>query len=181
MGRTGLRVSMMLAAAVCLPSLAAAQMPTLQDIQVADIETMKGKFVGLAQEFTEAQYDWRPMEGVRSVRDVLALMITETHMFPMNWGVQPPAGSASGFGPEMQRAAALSRAQMITELGTGFDHLIASVRRMSSADLMAESTYFGRQMSRQANVMTAVNDMHEHLGQLIAYARANHVVPPWSR
>jgi hypothetical protein len=24
-------------------------------------------------------------------------------------------------------------------------------------------------------------DMHEHLGQLIAYARTNHVVPPWSR
>jgi hypothetical protein len=23
-------------------------------------------------------------------------------------------------------------------------------------------------------------DMHEHLGQLIAYARMNNVVPPWS-
>jgi hypothetical protein len=24
-------------------------------------------------------------------------------------------------------------------------------------------------------------DMHEHLGQLIAYARMNNVVPPWSK
>ena len=24
-------------------------------------------------------------------------------------------------------------------------------------------------------------DMHEHLGQLIAYARTNQIVPPWSR
>jgi hypothetical protein len=29
--------------------------------------------------------------------------------------------------------------------------------------------------------MTAMADMHEHLGQLIAYARTNQVVPPWSR
>jgi len=26
-----------------------------------------------------------------------------------------------------------------------------------------------------------IRTMHEHLGQLIAYARTNHVVPPWSR
>ena len=24
-------------------------------------------------------------------------------------------------------------------------------------------------------------DLHEHLGQLIAYARMNNVVPPWSK
>ena len=35
-------------------------------------------------------------------------------------------------------------------------------------------------MTIDANIMTAMADMHEHLGQLIAYARTNHVVPPWS-
>jgi uncharacterized damage-inducible protein DinB len=25
------------------------------------------------------------------------------------------------------------------------------------------------------------NHMHEHLGQSIAYARTNHVTPPWSK
>jgi hypothetical protein len=30
------------------------------------------------------------------------------------------------------------------------------------------------------SVATAMADMHEHLGQLIAYARSNHGVPPWS-
>jgi len=181
MRRTLRSTPLAILAALALPALASAQMASLQDVQVADIETMKGKFVGLAQEFTEAQYDWRPMEGVRSVKDVLALIIAECHIFPMNWGVQPPAGAASGFGPEMQRANALSRQQIIAQLGTAFDHLAASVRGLSSSDLMAESTYFGRQMSRQSNVMTAMADMHEHLGQLIAYARANEVVPPWSR
>ena len=26
-----------------------------------------------------------------------------------------------------------------------------------------------------------VTHMHEHLGQVIAYSRANEIVPPWSR
>ncbi len=36
-------------------------------------------------------------------------------------------------------------------------------------------------MPIHANVLISMADMHEHLGQLIAYARTNHVVPPWSR
>jgi hypothetical protein len=32
------------------------------------------------------------------------------------------------------------------------------------------------------DILLAVGgDMHEHLGQLIAYARMNHIVPPWSK
>ena len=46
---------------------------------------------------------------------------------------------------------------------------------------MADGEYFGTPMPVHASVATAMADMHEHLGQLIAYARTNHVVPPWSR
>jgi hypothetical protein len=28
--------------------------------------------------------------------------------------------------------------------------------------------------------MTVMADQHEHLGQLIAYARMNQIIPPWS-
>ena len=98
MARNGFRVSVVMAAAIFIASPMAAQTPSLQDSQVSDIETMKDKFVGLAQAFDEAQYDWRPMEGVRSVRDVLGLIIAECHVFPVAWGHEPPAGAASGFG-----------------------------------------------------------------------------------
>jgi hypothetical protein len=30
-------------------------------------------------------------------------------------------------------------------------------------------------------VLLVAGDMHEHLGQLIAYARMNQIVPPWSQ
>ena len=181
MSKNGLLVSMVVAAAFYLPSPTAAQVPSLQDSQVADIETMKDKFIGLAQEFYPSQYDWRPMEGVRSVRDVLGLIIAECHVFPMAWGHEPPAGAASGFVPELQRASALTRTEIISELDSAFDHLIGIVRGMDETERMSDSDYFGRPMKIHANILISMGDMHEHLGQLIAYARTNHVVPPWSR
>ena len=181
MRRNGLRVSMVMAAAICVPLPAAAQMPSLQESQVADIETMKDKFIGLAQAFDESQYDWRPMVGVRSVRDVLGLIIAECHVFPTAWGHESPAGAASGFGPELRRASALTRTEIVRELDSAFDHLIGIVRGMDEAERMADSDYFGRPMKIHANILISMGDMHEHLGQLIAYARTNEVVPPWSR
>jgi len=34
---------------------------------VGDLETLRGKFVGLAEAFPQDKYTWRPMDGVRSV------------------------------------------------------------------------------------------------------------------
>ncbi|MDP6372106.1 MAG: hypothetical protein QF634_06315 [Vicinamibacterales bacterium] len=40
---------------------------------------------------------------------------------------------------------------------------------------------FGSERTVQASLFMIVGDMHEHLGQAIAYARSNEVVPPWSQ
>ena len=181
MRRIALRAVVTAAMAGSLAAPLQAQMQSWKDVQVADLEEMKEKFVGLAGAFSEAQWEYRPMEGVRSVKDVLALMIAETHMFPVAWGSSPPAGAAAGFGQEMQRVSAMSRAEIMRQLGPSFDHMIGIVRGMDDAKRNESSSYFGQQMPVHANIATAMADMHEHLGQLIAYARANRVVPPWSR
>ena len=141
---------------------------------------MKDKWIALAGAFEESQYDWEPMEGVRSVREVLGLAIAEANLFPTSWGAEAGPGAAEGFRAELERAAGLSQEDMIAGLEASFDYLIEVVRDMDGEKRMAESTYFGRDMAVHANIATAMADMHEHLGQLIAYARTNHVVPPWS-
>jgi hypothetical protein len=176
-----IRAALVAVLVVVIPSATAAQMQSWKDVQVADIQTMKDKFIGLAEAFDESMYDYRPMEGVRSVRDVLALAVVEAHIFPTAWGYAPPAGAGTGFGPENQRVAGFNKAQMTRELDSAFDHLLGIVRGMDEAKRNESSSYFGRQMPVHANIATAMADMHEHLGQLIAYARANRVVPPWSR
>jgi hypothetical protein len=151
------------------------------EVQVADIQDMHGKFAALAGAFDEAQYDWRPMEGVRSVREVLGLAVAEAHLFPTGWGYDAPTSSAPGFGAELQRAGSLSKADMLRELDVSFAFLTGVVEGMSETERTAAGSYFGRPMPVHASIATAMADMHEHLGQLIAYARANEVVPPWSR
>jgi uncharacterized damage-inducible protein DinB len=39
---------------------------------------------------------------------------------------------------------------------------------------------FGRTTTYRNVLVTAIAHLHEHLGQSIAYARMNGVVPPWT-
>lgn len=154
---------------------------TWQDVQVADIEDMRDKFAALAGAFDASQYDWRPMEGVRSVQEVLGLAIAEANLFPTGWDHPAGPGAAPGFEAEMTRASSLAKDATVREIGTSFEYLIGVVRGMDEAERTAQGSYFGRPMPVHASIATAMADMHEHLGQLIAYARTNQVVPPWSR
>ena len=154
---------------------------TWHEEQVADFETMRDKFLALAEAFPEETWDWRPMEGVRSVRDVMALMVAEGYLFPRLWGATPPEGVASGFGAEIARVATLSKSEIIAEMEKAFEHLLASCRDMTEEEQSAETDWFGRKVTATAAMGFAAGDMHEHLGQSIAYARTNHIVPPWSR
>ncbi len=170
-----------LAVMLSLPATTAAQVQSWQEVQVDDIETMKGKWIALAGAFDESHYDWEPMEGVRSVRQVLGLAIAEANLFPGAWGAAPGPGAAQDFGAELERTAALSQSDMIAALETAFDYMAGVVRDMDDGARMADARYFdGSQMEVHAHIAMSLADMHEHLGQLIAYARTNHVVPPWS-
>ncbi len=179
------RCAWMIAGALfALPTAGTAQgggMQAWQDQTVADLEQMRDKFLSLAEAFPEDTWDWAPMEGVRSVRDVMVLIVTEGHVFPAMWGANPPTGAASGFGAETARVAAMSKADVIAEMERAFDYMIESCRNMTAADLVADASWFGQATNGTGIVGHAVVDMHEHLGQSIAYARMNQIVPPWSR
>jgi len=170
----------LMAVMLALPAGMSAQVASWKDVQVKDIEGMKDKFVALAGAFDESHYAWRPMEGVRSVGEVLGLAVAEANLFPGAWGADPGPTAVGGFGAELAAKGALSQADMIADLNASFDYLVSVVQGMDNAKRMSDSSYFGNEMPTHANIATAMADMHEHLGQLIAYARMNHVVPPWS-
>ena len=52
---------------------------------------------------------------------------------------------------------------------------------LSDNDLQTPVKLFGRDWTKQDALMHILEDQHEHLGQSIAYARSNGVVPPWSK
>ena len=155
-------------------------MQAWQDEAVADLEQMRDKFLSLAEAFPEDTWDWQPMEGVRSVKDVMVLMVVEGNVFPSMWGATPPAGAASGFGDETARVAAMDKAGVIREMQSSLNYMVEAVRGMTPEDRAADAEWFGTPTTAAGVVVHALVDMHEHLGQSIAYARTNQIVPPWS-
>ena len=145
---------------------------------LADMEVMRGKFLGLADAFPEDLYTWRPMEGVRSVSEVLMLIASEGYGFaPMALGA-PTALSRD----ESQGLAEIAdKATVIDHLTRGFAYAQETIEAIDPATLVGARSLFGRERSTPELMMFVAGDMHEHLGQLIAYARTNRIVPPWSR
>ena len=171
------------AVAMMLPPALSAQAQSLKDFHVADVEDLRSKFVALATALPEDRYDWKPMEGTRSVRDVLVLVAAEANVFPANWGLPAADGAAKGYRAESARldASLGTRALLIAELDRSFGYLSRSLAGMSDSARAADGATFGREIRVDAGITLALSDLHEHLGQLIAYARMNRIVPPWSR
>ena len=147
-----------------------------------DIGVLEQKVVSLAEAMDESQYDWRPMEGVRSVRDVYLHVAGTNFFFPTLAGVAAP-GSSSITGNystvEAFEAAGGTKEHVVASLRASFTHLRDALEQTTDFERMVN--LFGRRASVRAVWLETVTHIHEHLGQSVAYARANHVVPPWSR
>jgi hypothetical protein len=145
---------------------------------LADIEVMRGKFLGLAQAFPPDKYSWRPMDGVRSVSEVLMLIASEGYGFA-------PTALGGKAGLTREEMAPLSKvtdkAQVIDHLTKGFAHAKQAIEAIDPATLTGKRQVMGQARTLPDIVAAVAGDMHEHLGQLIAYARTNHIVPPWSK
>jgi len=143
---------------------------------VADLDAMREKFIGLAEAFPQDKYSWRPMDGVRSVSEVLMLIATEGYGFaPTSLG-----GEAAMAREEIQELRSITdKADVISHLNRGFDYAKAQLEGIDPSTLTGR---FGRrERTAPEAVLGVTGDMHEHLGQLIAYARTNQIVPPWSQ
>jgi hypothetical protein len=147
---------------------------------LGDLETLRGKFVGLAEAFPQDKYTWRPMEGVRSVAEVLMLAAFEGYSFvPSSFGARP---ANLGTREEMAKLRELTdKTQILDHLNKGFAHAKKELEALDPAAMTGKRKVMGRDMSASQTALAVDGDLHEHLGQLIAYARTNRIVPPWSK
>jgi hypothetical protein len=145
---------------------------------LADLDVMRGKFIGLAQAFPPDKYTWRPMDGVRSVAEVLMLIASEGYGFaPTSLG-----GKAALSREEMGALSKITdKAQVINHLTKSFAHAKQALEAIDPATLVGRRRAMGQERTTPEIVLFVAGDMHEHLGQLIAYARMNRIVPPWSK
>ena len=145
---------------------------------LADLDAMRGKFLGLAEAFPQDKYTWRPMDGVRSVAEVFALVASEGYSFvPTSFG-----GKAGATREEMTALRTQTdKAKLIEAMTKGFAHAKAELEAMDPGTLTGRRQVMGQNRSAVDAALMIGGDLHEHLGQMIAYARMNKIVPPWSK
>ncbi|MEN8375993.1 MAG: DinB family protein [Gemmatimonadota bacterium] len=157
--------------------------PVMEDL-VVRVEELARKMIMLAEAMPEEAYDWQPMEGVRSVGDVFVHIAGDNWWLPTHVGVQPPeaAGITADFATvRAYEARPVTKAEVIEHLEDSFQHIVEAMRGTPSERMEEPLTMFGQPHTVRSMWVLTTTHMHEHLGQSIAYARANRVKPPWSR
>ena len=177
----GIRISRLLfALAFCslgLGSIAAAEDgPTyIQDL-LTDLEQLESKLVGLAEAIPEDKYAWSPGEGVRSVSQALMHTASANFFFPSQLGVKPPDSVDLANLEQI-----VDKAKLVDLLKQSFAHLEGALAAMDQDKLDDTMMVFGQDATVAGFLHLALTHCHEHLGQMIAYARSVGVTPPWSQ
>lgn len=133
------------------------------------------KIKDLAEAIPEDKYSWRPAEGVRSVQEVVVHISGGNYYLPSMIGINPPEGMSE----DMEKTIT-EKSEAISELTKSFEHVRNALKKMSDADLDKPAELFGQKSNVRNALFILLGHTHEHLGQLIAYARSNGVVPPWT-
>ena len=185
---SGFALPFALAATLCLPSrqalgqalIDAKFAAILRDQYMTDLDSVHVKIMALANAIPEDKYSWRPAPGVRSISEVLMHMAAEwSYYLPGSVGGKPPAdfGPPRETLPKMEKMTA--KKDVLEQLDKGWAYGRAQVVATDPAALTG--TLQTWKMPFGAATYDMTGDQHEHLGQLIAYARSVGVKPPWSK
>jgi uncharacterized damage-inducible protein DinB len=136
------------------------------------VEDVEKKLTALAEKFPADKYTWHP-EGARSPGELFTHVAAGNYTFATFLGVPRPEGMT-----RESLAKITDKAAIIEALRKSFAHVEAAVQ--NAGDLDKPVKIFGRDGTIREVMLIVATHNHEHLGQAIAYARMNGIVPPWS-
>ena len=141
----------------------------------AELKEAQQELVSLAQAMPADKYSWRPGEGIRSVAEVYL------HVCAGNFGLTALTGvpAKSGFKFQGFEKSTTDKKQIVDLLNECFAFAENGISSLSDADL-SKPVKWDEYPTVGDIVLHIVAHAHEHLGQSIAYARMNGVVPPWT-
>lgn len=162
-----------------LPGAAGAQsgLPSFRDEFLGQFDASMQKLVALAEAMPAEKYSWAPGAGVMPVARVYAHIARYNFGYPSeNMGAAAPPGIGLD---TLERMT--DKAQIVALLRRSGDYVRGAVKGAPETDLSSATTLYGRKVPKSAVLFQLVAHMNEHLGQSIAYARSNGIVPPWSK
>lgn len=147
----------------------------LKSEYLAAFDDAASKLKQLAAAVPADKYGWRPAPGVRSMGEVFMHVAGGEYFLMKMAGTPPPADW-----PKDPETSVVEKDKVIAWMERAIGDARSEVEKAGPEKMETAHDFFGRQMSARALYLGMLNHMHEHLGQAIAYARMNGVVPPWS-
>lgn len=143
---------------------------------LSQLGTIEGKFTQLATAMPWDKYSWRPAKGVRSVCEVYLHIAGDNYVMSESLGAKTPPG----INLKTIETCPDSKEKVLATMKAGFVFVRNAATAASDADAEKMVDFFGHKITERALLLAIAEHAGEHLGQSIAYARMNGVVPPWS-
>jgi uncharacterized damage-inducible protein DinB len=138
-------------------------------------ESSMEKFIALAKAMPADKFSWSPGPGVMPVAKVYAHVARYNYLYPAtSLGAPAPDGRDSDQAEDLA-----DKNQLVARLEESAAHVRAVIEGLP--DPGRATRQYGRDVPQWSVLLQLVAHLNEHLGQSIAYARMNGVVPPWSR
>lgn len=147
-----------------------------RDQILGHFEASAGKMSQLSKAMPAETYDWQP-EGAFTVARVYGHIARYNYLY-----LEQSLGVAAPDGVDWENFESIPDKETVVQvLDESIEHVRRAMQNMTEADLTRQTTLYGREVAGWAVLTQLVAHMNEHVGQAIAYARMNDVVPPWSR
>jgi uncharacterized damage-inducible protein DinB len=137
---------------------------------------VSNQLVALAEAISAEKYAWRPASGVRSTSEVLMHIAIANFGLLSSTGPQVPADLTS---PDMEKTVT-AKPQVIAWLKRSLDAVKNTRANLKPGDLQRKVKVNGTDATVDGMYLRIIIHANEHMGQLVAYARVNGIVPPWS-
>ncbi len=157
-----------------------------QTIQAQDSNNFKNQFnqhfdyasrvLSLAEAVPADLYSWRPEEGIFSVEEVYT-HIARYNFYYLEESLAIPAPEDV----DVDNIESITgKEEVLAILKRSIEHVEEHIGAMPESRLLEETELYGNTVNGQAVLMQLITHKSEHVGQSIAYARMNGIVPPWS-
>ena len=149
---------------------------------VLPLDGLEKRVIALAKAVPEEKYGWRPGEGVRSFKEVfLHIAYGNRLMLSIASGSDETTIQKSIEANAKAEKVAMRRERVVELLTESFAAVRKAMQDATGGSLTREIDFFGVKTTVRGVLADLDTHIAEHMGQAIAYARVNGIVPPWSR
>jgi uncharacterized damage-inducible protein DinB len=149
---------------------------------IGQLQYVQKQVLDLEDAIPDGKMAWRPTKEVRSISEVYSHIAFSNYFIGKFAGIAPPEGVIASSPADEAKWEKMSTDKKVIreQIVKSFAHVENAIKNMSDASLENMVDFFGYKMTVRSTLMVLLSHVHEHLGQSIAYARMNGIVPPWT-